>query len=79
MSSLYYVLKIASNYKSSYNYLTAHSYIVTHTIIGRPLLGNGVVNRLRQQYRLGFLLGPCKVVIREANSEAGISCRSTEQ
>jgi hypothetical protein len=49
------------------------------TKIGSPLLSNGAVNKLRQQYRLCFPLGPCKVVIREANSKAGSCCRSTEQ
>jgi hypothetical protein len=49
------------------------------TVIGNSLLNNGSVNRLRQQYRLCFPLGPCKVVIREANSEADSNCRSTEQ
>jgi hypothetical protein len=48
-----------------------------HVKIGRLLLGNGAVNRLRQKYRLRFPLGPCKVVIGELNSEAG-SCRSRE-
>jgi hypothetical protein len=47
--------------------------------IGSPLLSNGVVNRLRQQYRLCSPLGKCKVVIREANTEAGSYCRSIEQ
>jgi hypothetical protein len=42
-----------------------------HATIGRLLLGNGVVNRLHQQYRLCFPLGPWKVVIREVNSKAG--------
>jgi hypothetical protein len=50
-----------------------------HATIGRLLLGNGAVNRLRQQYRLCFLLGPYKVVIREASVESGSSCNSTEQ
>jgi hypothetical protein len=49
------------------------------TTIGSQLLSNSAVNRLRQQYKLCFPLSPCKVVIREANSEAGSSCRSTEQ
>jgi hypothetical protein len=48
-----------------------------HTPIGRLLLDNGAVKRLRQQYMLCFPLGPYKMIIREANSEAG-SCRSTE-
>jgi hypothetical protein len=43
-----------------------------HATIGRQLLGNDAVNRLRQQYRLCFPLGPCKVVISEANSKAGV-------
>jgi hypothetical protein len=47
--------------------------------IGCLLLGNGQVNWLRLQYRLCFPLGPCKVVIREANSGVGSCCRSTEQ
>jgi hypothetical protein len=49
-----------------------------HSTIGSLLLGNCDVNRLRQQHGLCFPLGPCKVVIREANSEAG-SCRIAEQ
>jgi hypothetical protein len=49
-----------------------------HGTIGRLLLDNGAIKRLRQKYRLCFPLGPCKVVIREANSEAG-SCRTIVQ
>jgi hypothetical protein len=41
-----------------------------HAATGRLLLGSFAVNRLRQQYRLCFPWGPCKVVIRESNSEA---------
>jgi hypothetical protein len=50
-----------------------------HATIGRQLLSNVAVNRLPQQDRLCFQFGPCKVVIREANSEAGSFFRSTEQ
>jgi hypothetical protein len=39
--------------------------------MGELLLGNGAVNRLCQKYRLCFVLGPCRVDIRESNSEAG--------
>jgi hypothetical protein len=49
------------------------------TTIGSPVLSNGAVNRLRQQYRLCFASGSCKVVIREANSESCSCCRTTEQ
>jgi hypothetical protein len=50
----------------------------TRGTIGHLLLVNGALNRLRQKYRLCFSCGPCRVVIRQSNSEAG-SCRSTEQ
>jgi hypothetical protein len=49
------------------------------TTIGSVLLSNDAVNRLRQQYRLCFPLGSCKVVIRKANSEAGSFRRSIER
>jgi hypothetical protein len=47
------------------------------TTIGIPLESNGAVNKLNHHYRRCFLLGPCEVVIREANSEARSSweCR----
>jgi hypothetical protein len=38
------------------------------TTIGSPCLCNGALKELRQKYSLCFPLGPCKVVIREANS-----------
>jgi hypothetical protein len=40
------------------------------TTIRSPLLNNGAANKLHLHYRPCFPLGPCKVVISEANSEA---------
>jgi hypothetical protein len=48
----------------------------TRGTIRHILLGNGVVNRLCQKYRLRFPWGPCKVV-RESSSEAGSSVDAT--
>jgi hypothetical protein len=41
----------------------------TRRTIGDLLLGSGAVNRFCQQYRLCFPWGPCKVDVRESNSE----------
>jgi hypothetical protein len=49
-----------------------------HGTIGRLLLGNGAIKRLRQQYRLCSPWGPCNVVIRSVRHYS-CSRRSIEQ
>jgi hypothetical protein len=50
-----------------------------HAIIGRLLLGNGAVNRFRQQYRQCFPWGPCNVVIRSVRQDGSSSSSSSRR
>jgi hypothetical protein len=46
------------------------AFLLKMTKIGNLFLSNCAVNKSHQKYKLCFPFGPCKVVIREANSEA---------